>query len=128
MKRTIVSPSSRACHVACGDYTKWRVLRADLPRVPLADAPESWVGRGGVCVVYTPHCPLPGGCHHISYWFVTCDEELLQCQRPSCGGCEMSGLRVCGKCGSGRWRRSGRRRRRRRVEEELVTVGLHTTS
>ena len=33
---------SWACHVRCGDYTKWRVLPSDLPRVPLADAPESW--------------------------------------------------------------------------------------
>lgn len=33
---------SWACHVSCGDYTKWRVTPADMPRVPLADAPESW--------------------------------------------------------------------------------------
>lgn len=39
---------SWACHMACENFTKWRVLPADLPHVPLADAPESWVrGRGG---------------------------------------------------------------------------------
>ncbi len=31
-----------ACHRGCGDYTHWRVIPADLPRVPLQDRPESW--------------------------------------------------------------------------------------
>ena len=44
--------ASWACHVACGDYTKWRVLPSDLPLVPLADAPESWCGA----------CPCPCPC------------------------------------------------------------------
>ena len=31
-----------ACHRGCGDYTYWRVLTADLGRVPTHDAPEGW--------------------------------------------------------------------------------------
>lgn len=31
-----------ACHVGCGEYTRWRVAPADLARVPLDDVPESW--------------------------------------------------------------------------------------
>jgi len=31
-----------ACHKGCGDYTHWRVIAQDLPRVPAFDYPESW--------------------------------------------------------------------------------------
>ena len=31
-----------ACHVACGDYTTWRVHPDEAGNVPLADAPERW--------------------------------------------------------------------------------------
>ena len=31
-----------ACHNACGDYTRWRVIAADLGRVPMHDTPEGW--------------------------------------------------------------------------------------
>ena len=34
-----------ACHVACDDYTTWRVHPDDAPRVPLADAPDGWGAR-----------------------------------------------------------------------------------
>ena len=31
-----------ACHQRCGSYTHWRVIPADLPRVPMQDRPASW--------------------------------------------------------------------------------------
>ena len=31
-----------ACHNGCDDYTRWRVIEADLGRVPAHDAPEGW--------------------------------------------------------------------------------------
>jgi len=36
---------SWACHNACGDFTHWRVLAADVALVPDADAPEGWGRR-----------------------------------------------------------------------------------
>lgn len=37
---------SWACHVGCGEYTCWRVVPEDVPRVPPADAPPSWGQQG----------------------------------------------------------------------------------
>jgi hypothetical protein len=34
-----------ACHVACGDYTNWRVLPADASLIPPEHCPESWGRR-----------------------------------------------------------------------------------
>ena len=34
--------STWACHNGCDDYTHWRVIEADLGRVPAHDAPEGW--------------------------------------------------------------------------------------
>lgn len=31
-----------ACHVGCGDYTRWRIIPLDVRRVPVDDAPDSW--------------------------------------------------------------------------------------
>ena len=36
------STSTWACHQRCGDYTHWRVIPCDVPRVPAQDRPESW--------------------------------------------------------------------------------------
>ena len=34
--------NSWACHVGCGDFTHWRILAADVHKVPDHDAPEGW--------------------------------------------------------------------------------------
>lgn len=36
------SGSTWACHQRCGDYTHWRIVQADIEKVPLDDAPEGW--------------------------------------------------------------------------------------
>ena len=36
------STATWACHQGCGDYTHWRVIPGDVPRVPAQDRPESW--------------------------------------------------------------------------------------
>lgn len=38
--------TSWACHRGCNDYTFWRVLPEDVPRVPPLDAPPSWGQQG----------------------------------------------------------------------------------
>lgn len=39
--------ASWACHVACGDYTRWRIAKDDVKNVPSHDIPESW-GRSDI--------------------------------------------------------------------------------
>lgn len=39
---TAYSHTTWACHQECMDYTRWRVIPADVRRVPDADAPPSW--------------------------------------------------------------------------------------
>lgn len=34
--------TSWACQRGCGDYTKWRIISADIGKVPIDDAPEGW--------------------------------------------------------------------------------------
>lgn len=31
-----------ACHQRCGDYTRWRIIPQDIPRIPVDDIPENW--------------------------------------------------------------------------------------
>merc|ERR1739841_182045 len=30
------------CHQRCGDYTHWRIVEADIGKVPVEDVPEGW--------------------------------------------------------------------------------------
>lgn len=39
---TSFSTSTWACHSRCHDYTRWRIIAADVRIVPVDDAPNSW--------------------------------------------------------------------------------------